>query len=76
LLMRLVAALLHIDLQRDLVAAMDTFHHMLAAGERPTRATFEMLIRGCTLNMTQASSFERAGTIAAHCANDTTLHDA
>ena len=47
--------------QRDLVAALDTFHHMLKAGERPTRATFEMLIRGCTMTMSQASSFEHAG---------------
>ena len=63
-------------MQRDLVAAMDTFHHMLAAGERPTRATFEMLIRGCTLNMTQASSFEQAGATAARCESDTALRDA
>ena len=42
------------------MSAMETFRLMQLMKERPTRATFEMLIRGCTMSMTATKDYKQA----------------
>ncbi|KCV68365.1 hypothetical protein H696_05281 [Fonticula alba] len=49
----------HVE-RRDLPAAFDTLRQMLDHGAKPTRVTFDLLIRGCVLLMQPAPSFRVA----------------
>eukprot|EP00732_Lithocolla_globosa_P004971 Lithocolla_globosa_v1_NODE_4843_length_1353_cov_10.527735.p1 type:complete len:411 gc:universal NODE_4843_length_1353_cov_10.527735:38-1270(+) len=44
--------------KKQLGQAIEAFHCMKEAGETPTRATYEMLIRGCSYNMQRYQTFE------------------